>query len=215
MPLDNRYFGEYATFRPANRDDGFALMGADNIIGDVYTIEFVSDGEDMLAWMVSRFDKRVGHFNANVSRRLNILRARGWTIRAVLSYVAFTTDEDEGYYWGEAGIIANDPRYDEAVGNFIAKIGDKLTRSQRLDIDLGTSGVDQMIAANGDWLPSKVLGSPKLEKGSAVVKDSRSLNDAVVEEARKSNPGCYVASAVLVVVLIVVIVLIIKACSGL
>ena len=213
MALDTRYFGEYAIFQPADRSKSYVLMGSDNIVGDRYDIVFERKDDEMLAWLVNRFGATVGVFDANVSRRLNIMRARGWTMRAVLSYVGFDAGEDTNIYWGEAAIIANDPLYDAEVEVFVRGIGEKLAKSTRPDIDLSTNGIDQMLAAGGNWLPSKNLGRPNLGERSAVAKDSMSFSEQMVEKARANHPGCYVGGVVMVVAIVAVLFLLFKACS--
>ena len=213
MALDTRYFGEYAVFQPADRSKSYALMGADNIVGDRYDIVFERKDDEMLAWLVNRFGATVGVFDANVSRRLNIMRARGWSMRALLSYVGFDAGEDKNVYWGEAAIIANDPLYDTEIEVFAAGIGEKLTKGTRPDVDLSTNGIDQMLAAGGKWLPTRNLSRPHLGDGSAVAKDSVSFSEQMVEKARANHPGCYVGGVVMVAAIVVVLLLLFKACS--
>ncbi len=86
-----RYFGTYARFNTHSKKDAAILLGADNLIGDVFEVVFHrSDNRVSTAWMKNRFGALIGFLDAELSRQLSILAAREWKLQALLSFVAFT-----------------------------------------------------------------------------------------------------------------------------
>ena len=59
---DIPYFGTYARFDTASKKDAAVLLGADNLVGDVFDIEFVTEDGVRTAWMKNRFGAMVGFF---------------------------------------------------------------------------------------------------------------------------------------------------------
>ena len=57
------YFGTYARFDTASKKEGSLLVGADNLVGDRYDIEFVTADGVTTAWMRNRFGARTGFFD--------------------------------------------------------------------------------------------------------------------------------------------------------
>lgn len=90
-----RYFGSYARFDTKSKKDAAPLLGADNAVGDAFDIVFLSEEGVSVAWLKNRFDRLVGFFNAEFSRKLHILSARGWTVKAFLSFVAYTDSPEQ------------------------------------------------------------------------------------------------------------------------
>ena len=84
------YFGTYARFETSSKKEGSALVGADNLVGDRFDIEFLTEDGVTTAWMRNRFGALAGFFDENLSRRLAIMKARGWKLQALLSFVAYT-----------------------------------------------------------------------------------------------------------------------------
>lgn len=204
-----KYFGKYERFETVSKKDAGVLLSADNLIGDVYDIEVeIVDGVQQ-AWLVSRFDTRIGYFKADFSRRISILQAQGLTCKAVLSYVAFTDHPDEGVYWGNVAVICYNPAYAEAFENFIKQLSAKLADSVRPKIDLNAERVDKIIETDGQWFPKQTTSFPTKEKGTAIVKRRRSMTDKLVEQGRAGNKGCYVLSWVFLLALVALVVFIV------
>ena len=110
----DQYSGTYESFDTPSKKDAAVLLGADNLVGDKYRVDIELENGEHRAWLVNRFDKRIGFFDASFSRKLSILQARGFEIIALLSFVAYTDHPDPGYYWGEMAVIGYDKRNKEA-----------------------------------------------------------------------------------------------------
>ena len=104
------YAGAYKRFDTVSKKEASALVGADNLVGDRFSIEFKVENGVVTAWMKNKFDALVGYFNPEVSRQLQIYDARGWKITALMSFVAYVDTPSPGEYWGEAALICYDPR---------------------------------------------------------------------------------------------------------
>lgn len=189
-----RYFGQYARFDTVSKKDAAALLGADNLVGDRYEVVFKRDDDAITAWLRNRFGAEVGFFDIDTSRQLNVLNARGWDIRAVLSFVAYTDAPEPGHYWGHAALICNEPGLAEPFDAFAAGIGTSLGDGRQPDIDLGEQGVSQVLESNGSWVPKKSVPYPDKENGTAILKRRRKLSEKVIEQGRKGNKGCYAVS---------------------
>lgn len=189
-----RYIGTYQTFQTVSRKEAANLIGADNLIGDRYSIECTIEDGVQKAWLVNRFDQRVGYFEPKYSRELSILKAQGMTLVAVLSFVAFTDHPEPGYYWGDVAVFAFDPAYQTTMETFITSVSKEIGKGRRPRVQLETRGIENIIESNGTWLPSETVPYPAKEKGTALVKTHRSITDRLVEESRKGNKGCYLLS---------------------
>ena len=115
----DQYFGTYHRFETPSKKDAALLLGADNLVGDKYDIEFVTESGQRAAWLRNRFGAKIGFFDADFSRQLSVIVARGWTVQAVLSFVAYTDRPAPGRYWGEVAVICFDPALEDAFGPFV------------------------------------------------------------------------------------------------
>lgn len=204
--MSQPYFGAYETFDTASRDAGGALMGADNMVGDVYTIEIDLGEDGHRAWLVNRFGERVGFFAPGFSRKLSVLAAEGLTLRAVLSYVAFSSEPEPGHYWGEAAVMAYSPARAEAFEAFIGQVGARMADGVRTKIDFDNEGVDRIIESDGAWIPKQTVPMPAKSKGSVIMKSRKTMMDKMVDAGRARNVGCYVGSIVFFIAVIALIV---------
>ncbi len=204
--MTQRYFGCYETFDTTGKDQGGALLSADNLVGDEFTVQMEMTEEGHTAWLVNRFGKRVGFFSPSFSRKLGILQAEGLTIKAVLSFVAFSTEPEPGHYWGEAAVIAYAPAYATEFERFIAQVGARMADSVRTNVAFDNTAVDRIIDSGGEWMPSQTVPLPKKSKGMMVMKDKRSFTDKLVEQGRARNKGCYVASWLFIIAIVALIV---------
>lgn len=200
------YFGKYERFETVSKKDAAALLSADNLVGDVYDIEVEIENGVQRAWLVSRFDKRIGYFDVNVSRKLSLLKAQGLTCKSILSYVAFTDHPDDGVYWGNVAVICYNPAYSDEFGNFMEQVSKKLSDGVRPKIDFGNDGADKVIESDGTWMPKQTVSYPDKDKGTAIIKRRRSVTDKLVEQGRAGNKGCYVISWVFLLALVALVV---------
>lgn len=208
------YFGAYQKFETPGKNEAGILLGADNLVGDLYEIQLkLAEGEHK-AWLISRFDQRVGCFDAGFSRRLSVLAAGGLTMKAMLSFVAFTEEGDNSRYWGEMAIFCYDPAYADAFEKFMEGVGVKMQDNVRLRIDLGAEGVQKVLESNGAWLPEQTVPMPSRQKGTVIMKDRRSLSDKMIEQGRQGNKGCYAISWAFIIALVALVVFGIKAIMG-
>ena len=198
---DMRYSGKYAEFSTKDKKEGSILNGADCLVGDVFEIVFKTEDNIDIAWMRNRFGDDVAFFDPRTSRELAIMNARGWSLRAILSFVAYTSDPKPESYWGEAAIIGNNPQYDDEVNAFVRNVGKLMADGQRPNINLEKAGIDQLISSGGAWTPKKSATRPKMKPGTAIVKDHLLPSERVVEKSRERKPGCYIISWAFIIVM--------------
>lgn len=209
----DKYFGTYQTFETVSKKDAAVLLGADNIVGDIYEPLFELDGDTHRVWLVNRFDQKIGFFDPAFSRKLSVMKASGLTIKAVLSFVAYSDTPDPGKYWGEMAVICYNPAYEEAFGRFIKTVSQRMGDGNRTRVDFGSEGVEKIISTNGTWVPDQITPMPEKKKGSAIMKSKRSLNDKIVEQGRSGNKGCYVVSWAFIIVIIAAVLFGMKSCG--
>lgn len=209
-----RYFGTYARFDTRSKKDAAALLGADNLIGDVFEIVFQTEEGTSTAWMKNRFGGLVGFFDLSFSRELSILAARGWKLRALLSFVAFTDKPEPGHYWGQAAVVCYEPSLEEAFEPFIAAIAQRLSDGVRPEVDLGEQGVDQVVSSNGAWTPQKTVAFPAKEAGTVIMKSRRKMSEKLIEQGRKGNKGCYAVSWLFLLLLVALALFGLKSCGA-
>lgn len=213
MAEDNRYFGTYARFDLIEKSDAGFLIGADCLVGDEFTIDLEIEEGKHIAYLSNKFGKRLLYLDSKISRRLSVFAARGWKIRALLSFVAFTEKGGNSYYWGEMAIVANDSVYNEAFDAWAANIGKTMGEGRRPDVNLSVSGIQQVIDSNGAWIPATTSPYPTENHGAAVVKRKLSASEKMIEQGRKKNPGCYVISWAFIIACIVGVIFLIKSCG--
>lgn len=197
---DYRYYGAYASFVAADKAAGELLQGADFIVGDEFTVEFrgAPDAETAgqngeVAWVKNRFGAYAGYLDADISRELRIVAARGWTMRAFLSFVAFTDSPEPGFYWGQVALACYDPLLEDAFDPWCRALAAKIAEGARVSVNLATAEVDRVLESQGTWLPSARADIPKPEVGkTAILKQSRSFSEKMVDLGRERRPGCMV-----------------------
>lgn len=208
-----RYFGTYARFDTRSKKDAAALLGADNLIGDVFEIVFQTDEGSSVAWMKNRFGQLIGFFDSSFSRELSILAARGWKLQALLSFVAFTDRPEPGHYWGQAAVICFDENLEQTITPFIASTSARLSDGVRPDVDLGEQAVDQLVSSNGTWVPKKTVPFPQKEEGTVIMKSRRKMSEKLIEQGRKGNKGCYAISWLFLLLLVALALFGLKSCG--
>lgn len=209
----DQYFGTYQTFETVSKKDAAVLLGADNLVGDRYTIEIELDGDEHKAWLVSRFDQRIGFFDGNFSRRLSILKANGLELTAILSFVAYTDMPEPGRYWGEMAVIAYNPAHKEAFERFITTVCTRMFDNVRTRVNFDAEGVERIISSGGSWVPEQTVPMPSKKKGTVIMKSKRSVSEKLIEQGRKGNKGCYVVSWAFIIALVATLLFGLKACG--
>lgn len=210
---DIGYYGTYAKFITEDRRTASGFLGADNIVGDRFSIESVYENDERSGWIVNPFGVRMGKIEEKVLDKVEVLKAKGWTVTALLEFVAFTEEPEPGYYWGEVAIIAYDPQYEGAFANWVDLVGKKLGAGIRPDLKLGTKGFNQVIETNGEWFPTGRHNLPPKKKGTAIVKSERSSTERLVDQARKNNKGCTVAGWLFILAIVALIVFAFVSCG--
>jgi hypothetical protein len=208
-----RYFGEYARFDTTSKKDAAALLGADNLIGDEFDIVFQTEAGATTAWMKNRFGALIGFFDPVVSRQLQVLSAREWKLKAVLSFVAYTDSPDPGHYWGEAALICYDPVWDHAFSQYASVIGKRMADGVRPDVVLGEQGVEQVIETEGAWTPKNTRPLPEKKTGTVILKNRRKFSEGLIELGRKGNKGCYAASWAFLLAFVAGVLFALKSCG--
>lgn len=202
--MDNVYEGFYARFETPNKAQGSMLMGPDHIVGDDYEVFFKTEEGRIVAWLRNKFGAEVGFLDVNASRKLQLANAREQTIRAVLSYVAYSDEPDPGLYWGQVAVFCFSPRYADEMNAFIDRVAARIGDGVRPVIDLGSQAVNKVIEEK-DWTPSDTMPLPQKTVGMAVLKDHRTMSEKVIEQGRAGNKGCYAVSIVFIVVVVLAI----------
>ncbi len=198
------FFACYHDFSTVSKSDAAVLLGADCLVGDVLEVKLTLENKHR-AWLISRFDQRVGYFDEEFSRQLSVLAARGLAITAILSFTAFTDQPEPGYYWGQAAVIAykgEEPAFEAFIQNLSKKIGEGV----RPLLDLGSQSVQKIIECNGTWLPSQTIALPEKKRGTAILKTHRSLSEKLIEKGRAGNKGCYAVSWIFLLLLVALII---------
>lgn len=209
----NQYFGTYHRFETASKKEAGRLLGADNLVGDLYHIECTMEGTIHKAWLVSRFDQRIGYFDAEFSRDLSILAARDLTLVAVLSFIAFTENPEPGHYWGEVAVVAYEPAQADDFEPFIQNVALRMQDGIRTNISLENDSIDRIIESRGTWIPEKTIPLPQKEKGTVIMKSRRSLSEKAIEQGRKGNKGCYLISWAFLLALVAGALFTMKSCG--
>ena len=210
---DIGYYATYARFETVNKEAAAAFLGADNIIGDVFTIEHEITPEQKRCWIVNPFGKRMGYVSERVAEHVDLCKARGWTTVALLALVAFTEQPAPGSYWGQVAIISYDPSYESAFSTFIANIGKKLGDGIRPDVNLGPEGLKKVVDTNGTYLPTGRESLPEKKKGTAWVKTQKSGTERLVGQARKGRIGCTIVSWAFLLALVALIIFGLHSCG--
>ncbi len=202
--MEQLYEGYYARFDTENKNIGGMLMGPDHLVGDDYEVFFKTDEGRVVAWVRNRFGAETGFFDVNTSRKLQLANAREQTIRAVLSFVAYTDEPDPGMYWGQMAVFCFSPRYADEMNAFVDRIAAKIAEGVRPNIDLGSQAVSKILEEK-DWIPDQTMPLPEKQVGSAVLKDHRTMSEKMIEQGRAGNKGCYAVSIAFIAIAVVAV----------
>lgn len=208
----DRYFGTYARFETVSKRDAAVLLGSDCIIGDNYLVDIRHSEGSTRTWIVNRFGTDIGFLDECLSHKISVFKARGWIVRAILTFVAFTEEPAPGHYWGEVAILAYDPSCRHSFDQFTEKLSHCISQGIRPEIGFGNQAVDKIAQSDGAWVPTQRAPQRSLPKGTVPLKQSRSLIDMLVNKGRQGNKGCYAASWVFLLAVIAVILFGLKSC---
>lgn len=211
---EDSYFGTYARFETASKKEAAVLIGADNLVGDQFSISFKTEGGIITAWIVNRFGGEIGYLDPDTSRRLSILNARDFTLVALLSFVAFSSTPEPGHYWGQVALVGYDKSLSECMPTFLSKLGKKMQDGGRPDISLSKQGIQQLVDNKGDWLPQQSVAMPAKESNTVILKSHRKFSEQMIEQGRKGNIGCYIVSWAFLLAVVAAIIFGLKACGA-
>ena len=209
----NQYFGTYHRFETASKKEAGRLLGADNLVGDLYHLDCTMEGTAHKAWLVSRIDQRIGYFDEDFSRDLSILAARDLTLVAVLSFIAFTESPEPGHYWGEVAVVAYEPAQADDFETFVQNVAMRMQDGIRTNVSFEPDGVNRIVESRGTWIPEKTIPLPQKEKGTVIMKSRRSLSERAIEQGRKGNKGCYLVSWAFLLALVAGALFTLKSCG--
>ena len=207
------YFATYARFDTVDKEAAAAFLGADNIVGDTFTIDHEVTPDSDKAWIVNPFGKKMGYLEPKTVSQVDLCKAKGWTTIAILALVAFSEEPSPGLYWGEVVIISYDPKYESDFSVFVEGIRKQISKGVRPKVALGPDSLQTIISSHGNWLPADRVALPKKEKGTAWVKTERTGTEALVEQARKGNIGCTIGAWAFLLVLVALIVFGLHSCG--
>ena len=190
------YFATYARFDTVDKEAAAAFLGADNIVGDTFTVDHEITPDSNKAWIVNPFGKKMGYLSPKVAEQVDLCKAKGWNTVAILALVAFSEQPEPGLYWGEVVIISYDPAYESAFSTFVEGIRKQISKGVRPKVKLGPDSLQKIIDTQGAWL-----------------KTERSGTEALVEQARKGNIGCTIASWIFLLALVALLVFGLHSCG--
>lgn len=206
--------GFYARFETYTKKDAGILMGADVLVGDEFNIKFEQEETGTKAAIYDKFDKRVGYFEEATTRQLRLYEARGWTVRVILAFLAYSDHPEPGCYWGQMAVLAYPSECNELFEKFVGKVAAKLADGKRVDVNIGNQGIKSLVETNGEWFTSATLPKVKFDAGTVMMKSSRSLSEKLVEQGRAKNPGCYIVSWVFIIGIVALIIVGLRSCGA-
>lgn len=212
VPLS--YRGTYGRFEAQDKTQNTLLLGSDCLIGDELTYSIEHSAQATTVFVSNRFGARVGKLDAATAGAVQLALAKGWHVRLLLASVYAKQNGAENLYWGEVYVLTYAPGNESAYDTFCAGVGDMLGEGVRAEIDLAQSSGEKLLESGGSWLPSGRHNAPTAN-GSVLVKSRRSVNEKLVELARRRNPGCMVAGWAFIAVLVVLLLWIGKQLLGL
>ena len=211
--MDN-YYGKYAISKPTSKEEAGRLLGADNIIGDVYKVVCSINNGNHEAKVVNRFGNIPAVFDEGVSRELALNDAKGFRTYAVLTCVGFTQTKGDGDYWAEFAVVSFPKSDIKTFSVYVEEVSQAVKNHRRPEVDLGIDEVQQIIVNDGHFVSNTT--HPKLEKkkGQVILKSQVKLSDKLVEQGRKKNPGCYIFGWLFLLVFIALIMLVVMKVIG-
>ena len=189
------YFGCYARFETTDKKAGAALVGSDNAIGDIGDIVWDTDSnKHQQGWLQNPYGSCFAFLDRHTSYKLALYQAKGWTIKYVLSFTAYSEQPDPGVYWGQVAIIAYPKRYEETFSIFLKSFAKATAEGRRPDPELSRATLQALLDDPSSWTPGQKVKFPKDDKGTVILKDHRSMHDKILDMGRQRNMGCYIIS---------------------
>lgn len=207
------YYGTYARFDTVSKRDAAVLIGSDCIVGDTFDIQFRPHEGATRAWIVNPFGTDIGYLDKKMSHRLNVLAAREWNLKVIMSCVAFTDQPEPGHYWGEVALLCYDHSHEEDFDAFVVETAKQIGKGIRPKLDLETQGVASIIESHGTWQPKQRVPLPSTNKNTAIIKKSRGTLDFLVQKSREGNKGCYALSWIFLLGLVALVLFGLKSCG--
>ena len=209
------YFGSYGRFTAPEGEHAIHLMSADSLIGNELTYAVTAQDGKTQVVLSNRFGGEVGTLDGESAHDLQLCLAKDWDVHVLLASVFQKHPEDGGRatHWGEVVIMAYPPAKAEAFDVFTGNIAKMLSEGIRPEVDLQQSAVTQVLESGGNWTPSGRKAAVS-QDGSVMLKSQQSLNDKLIEQARKRNPGCMVAGWAFIAVLVFLALYLVKLLLG-
>lgn len=211
---DDCYFGTYARFETTSKKDAAILLGSDCIVGEFLDVQFRPHEGLTRAWLVNPYGSDIGYLDPSISHKLNVLAVRGWAIKALLAFVAYTDEPEPGHYWGEVAVICFEPLSGDAFDSFAANVSKMLGRGIRPRIDLSNQALMHVIESKGTWQPSDRSPLPEKNKHTVILKKQCSFMDSMVQQGRAGNKGCYAISWAFLLAVVAAILFGLKSCGA-
>lgn len=198
------YQGTYGRFEALDKSQVAHLLGSDCLVGDelVYSVERTE--AHTTVFVDNRFGGRVGKLDNATGEAVQLALAKGWQVHVLLASVYAQQRKKTNLYWGEVYVLAYAPGAADAFDTFCANVGEMLGDGVRVEIDLAQASVDKVLESGGAWVPTGRHNAPAVN-GSVLVKSHRTINEKLVELARKRNPGCMAMGWAFIVVLVVLV----------
>lgn len=209
------YFGSYGRFTAPEKEHAVHLMSADSLIGDELNYAMhTQDGKTRVV-LSNRFGGEIGSLDAKSAHDIQLCLAKDWNVHVLLASIFQKHPEGGGRatHWGEVVILAYPPAQAEAFDVFTGNIAKMLSEGIRPEVELQQSSVTQVLESGGSWTPNGRHATVSKD-GSVMLKGSLSLNDKLVEQARKRNPGCMFAGWVFIAALIFLVLYLVKLLLG-
>ena len=204
--------GYYARFDTKSKNAAL-LTGADVLVGDEFSYEYKTVEGQTLAFLVNRFGAEIGFFNAQNTRQLQLYDARGWTVRLLLSFVAYSDHSESEGYWGQVAVLSYPAECSELFEQFVKKTGEALAEGKRVDVNIGVQGIQNIVQSNGEWFTSATVPDPQFDSGTVMMKSRRSLSEKMIEQGRAGNKGCYVVSWAFIIVVVILAIFGLRSCG--
>ncbi len=202
------YSGEYVRFSTVDKKAGAALAGPDNAVGDIGTIEFILDERKrQIAWLKNPYGQIIGYLDAHDSYNAAVLSAKGWELRYVLSFTAYSEEPEPGIYWGQVALMAYSPRYASELEAFIKKFSELAGSGLRPDPALNSDSIAEVLANPNEWKSSSKVKIPHGSGRTAILKDHRGVHDSLLDAARSKNIGCYFVSWAFILAMVAIVVI--------
>jgi hypothetical protein len=198
------YSGFYLRFDP-DTTEGYHLLASSNcIIGTRLYPLFESDAvDDPIVHLDARHQQRLADLSSTDADHLATLRRQNWIIQINLATVFY--EESSRRFWGEAAVMAYNPRADcdiTSVETFIGHLVRRIKGGEHPTLGLSQHQFEHVLESNGAWYLTSMLPLPKIKSGEVVFKRRMSPTERLTEAAAEGNKGCLVASILFWILLV-------------